>query len=129
MNDKATFILAHAQARARAIATIQSAPDGYKVTVQPPPRSLEQNALMWSLLTEIAQQVEWHGQRLEPSEWKDMATAALKQQKVVPGIGGGFVVLGSSTSRMSKRELSDLIEFLYAFGAEHGVVFDEPVAA
>ena len=37
---------------------------------------------------------------------------------VVPGMEGGFVVLGSKTSHMSKRELSDLIELIYAFGAE-----------
>jgi len=126
MSDKAIFILAHPEARRRAVANVEQAPAGYKVTIQPPQRSLEQNSKLWAILTEIAQQVEWHGQRLEPAEWKDMATAALKQQKVVPGISGGFVVLGSSTSRMTKAELGELIEFLYAFGAERGVVFEEP---
>ena len=56
-------------------------------------------------------------------EWKDVFSAALKKQKVVPGLDGGFVVCGQSTSRMSKREFSDLVELIYAFGAERGVVF------
>lgn len=129
MSDKAIFILAHAEARRRAIANVQAAPDGYKVTVQPPPRSLEQNAKLWATLTEISQQVQWHGQRLEPIEWKDVFTAALTRQKVVPGIDGGFVVLGSSTSRMSKATLGELIELIHAFGAEHGVEFNETAAA
>ena len=118
------FILgAHPEARSRALAAVAEAPDGMVVSIKPKTRSLEQNALLWSLLGEIASQVEWHGQKLSPDEWKDMATAALKNQKVVPGISGGFVVLGARTSKMTKAELSELVEFLYAFGAEHGVVF------
>jgi ABC-type branched-subunit amino acid transport system ATPase component len=40
---------------------------------------------------------------------------------MVPGIDGGIVFLGEPTSGMSKQEMSDLIELLYSFGAEHGV--------
>ncbi len=80
---------------------------------------------MWAMLTELSKQVVWHGQRLTKEEWKDVMTAGLKRQKVVPGIDGGFVVLGSSTSRMGKAELSDLMELIAAFGAERGVEFAE----
>jgi hypothetical protein len=91
--------------------------------VKRPTRSTEQNALLWSLLDQIAAQVTWHGQKLTADEWKDMATAALKRQKVVPGIDGGFVVLGSRTSRMTVAEMTELIDFLDAFGAQQGVKF------
>ena len=84
-------------------------------------RSTAQNAMLWSILGDVSKQVVWHGQRLDSEAWKDMATAALKQQRVVPGITGGFVVLGQRTSKMTVREMSDLIEFLHAFGVEHGV--------
>jgi hypothetical protein len=43
----------------------------------------------------------------------------------VPGIDGGFVVLGSSTSRMDKSEMSELLELIGAFGAQQGVEFSE----
>jgi hypothetical protein len=86
-------------------------------------RSSEQNALLWSLLDQIAAQVTWHGQKLTADEWKDMATAALKRQRVIPGIDGGFVVLGSRTSRMTVAEMTELIDFLDAFGAQQGVKF------
>jgi len=43
----------------------------------------------------------------------------------VPGIDGGFVVLGLSTSKMSKEEMSELLELALAFGAQKGVVFCE----
>jgi hypothetical protein len=84
-------------------------------------RSTAQNALMWSCLTDIARQVEWHGQRLSPEDWKDMASAALKRQTVVPGIDGGFVVLGQRTSEMTVAEMSDMVTFLHAFGDQRGV--------
>lgn len=121
------FVLVHDEARRRALEAVRTAEPGMVVTIKPKTRSLEQNALLWSLLGEIAAQVEWHGQKLSPDEWKDMATAALKNQKVVPGIEGGFVVLGARTSKMTKAELSELVEFLYAFGAEHNVKFEENV--
>jgi hypothetical protein len=87
-------------------------------------RTLDQNALMWKLLGELSSQVNWHGNRLDSTEWKCVLTAALKRQKVVPGIDGGFVVIGQSTSRMTKQELSEVIELAYAFGAQHGVRFE-----
>ncbi len=86
-------------------------------------RSSEQNRRMWAMLTEVSQQVVWHGQKLSKEEWKDVFTAALKRQKVVPGIDGGFVVLGSSTSKMTVEEMSSLIELVTAFGTQQGVEF------
>jgi hypothetical protein len=124
MTDRQFFILAHKVARGRAIAAVSAAPDGYAVTVQPARRTLEQNSLLWPLLEDIAQQVEWYGQKLTEEEWKDVLTAGLKKLKVVPDITGtGFVTTGLRTSQMNKREFSELIELIYAFGAEHGVKF------
>jgi hypothetical protein len=94
-----------------------------EVEIRPARRSTEQNSKLWAMLNEVAQQVEWYGQRLSPEDWKHIFSASLKKQRVAPGIDGGYVVLGQSTSRMSKGELSDLIEVINAFGAERGVVF------
>ena len=91
------------------------------VEVRPEKRSVPQNRLMWSCLGDLARQVEWHGQKLDAEAWKDMATAALKRQRVVPGIDGGFVVLGQSTSQMTKAEMTELIDFVHAFGDHRGV--------
>jgi hypothetical protein len=91
------------------------------VSIKTENRSTAQNALMWSCLADVSRQVEWHGQMLDDEAWKDMATAALKRQRVVPGIDGGFVVLGTRTSRMTIGEMSELIDFLHAFGDERGV--------
>jgi hypothetical protein len=93
------------------------------VTVKPETRSLEQNARMWAMLADVSRQVVWHGRKLSPEEWKHVFTAALKKQDVVPGLDGGFVVLGQSTSKMTKREMSDLQTLMEAFGAQQGVTF------
>ncbi len=90
-------------------------------------RSLQANACMWASLTDISRQVVWHGHKLDPTEWKDALSAGLKAQKVVPNIdGNGFVVLGARTSRMSIKEMSDMIELCFAFGAQNGVKFTAP---
>jgi hypothetical protein len=91
--------------------------------MEKPRRTVDQNKLMWALLSDVSRQVVWHGQKLEPGEWKDVFTAALKRQKVVPGLEGGFVVLGTSTSRMTRQELSELVELIYAFGSDKEVAF------
>ena len=101
-----------------------------RVQVGDPKRSLEQNDRMWAMLTEVAEQVEWpvdgKMQKLCPEDWKHILSAGLKrEQKVAQGIDGGFVILGQRTSKMTKREMSDLIELILAFGAERGVKFSE----
>jgi hypothetical protein len=81
---------------------------------------------MWARLTDIAQQVEWYGQKLSPDDWKDMFTASLRRARVVPGIDAGtYVPLGMRTSDMTKDEFSDLLELIAAFAAERGVTFHD----
>lgn len=109
------------EARKGALMAVQNAPDFFIVTVSEPTRTLEQNALMWPLLEEVSKQVNWHGSRLTPEEWKDVFSAVLHKQKVVPGIDGGFVVCGQRTSKMGKAEFSEMIELIYAFSAQQGV--------
>lgn len=119
------YTLTSPEVRQRAIAAINKAETGHIVTISEPKRSLVQSARMWAMLNEIASQVVWHGQKLSAEDFKVMATAAIRKQRVVPGIDGGFVVLGDSTSKMSISQMSELISFLEAFGAEHGVKFSD----
>lgn len=124
--SKQFFRLVHDTARQLAINAIKVAPAGYIVRIAEETRSLDQNAKLWPMLGDVSRQVDWYGQKLTDEEWKDVFSAALKKQKVVPGLDGGFVVCGQRTSVMSKREFSDLVELIYAFGAQHGVVWSDP---
>jgi hypothetical protein len=89
-------------------------------------RTTEQNSRMWAMLADVASQVDWYGQKLKPDEWKDVFSASLKKQKAVPGLDGGFVILGQKTSKMSIREMGELMDLMEAFGAEKGVRFSAP---
>ena len=59
---------------------------------------------------------EWH---------REQEFDALKREvRMVPNLdGNGFVSLGRSSSDLSKSEMSDLMELIAAFGAQHGVEF------
>jgi hypothetical protein len=89
-------------------------------------RTTDQNRLLWAVLRDVSEQVEWYGQHLSSEEWKDVFTVALKRQKVVPGIDGGFIMVGGRTSKMNKQEFSDLVELIHAFGADHRVRWSDP---
>lgn len=122
--NKQYFILAHDTARQMAMQAIRNAPDGWIVEVKERTRSIDQNSLLWALLTDVSRQVEWYGRKLAPEDWKHVFSSALRKQDVVPNIeGNGFVVLGQSTSKMGKREFSDLVELIYSFGAERNVIW------
>lgn len=119
---KQYFILAHDQARKGAMQAVMQAPEGYCVEIKEKTRSLDQNARLWALLTDLSNQVNWYGRKLSPENWKHVMTAALTKQDVVPNIdGSGFVVLGQSTSKMGKKMFGDLMTLIEAFGVEHNV--------
>lgn len=92
-------------------------------------RSTEQNAKMHAMLSEVSDQVVWYGRKLSVEDWKNIFSASLRKAQVVPGIDPGTVVpLGIHTSTMTIDEMSNMIELIYAFGAdpEHPVTFREP---
>lgn len=111
--------------RDRACRWVRQAPIGSRVEFKAPRRTLPQNDRMWAMLTDIARQVDWYGQKLTPDDWKDVFTASLRKAHVVPGLDGGFVPLGMRTSDMSKEEMGALMTLIEAFGAERGVAFGD----
>lgn len=124
--DKQIFTLTRTNRRFVA-ETIRDSPDGHMVIVSEPTRTLDQNALLWPLLTEVSRQVVWYGRKLTPNQWKSFFTAALFGMDVVPNMDGtGFVALGERTSTMSKKKFSELIELIFAFGSERNVRFAAP---
>lgn len=130
MSDKITYVLRPYPHPSRGLAKeqIDNSPDGWHITMQPPTRSLEQNSLLWALLTNISSQVVWHGRKLDTESWKHIFSSSLKKMDVVPNLeGNGFVVLGLSTSKMTKREMNDLIDLITAFAVEHEVNINETV--
>lgn len=123
--SRALVTLWRREDRERAHRWIDGVPNGTRVEFKEAKRSTDQNAKMWACLTDIASQVQWHGLKLSPDDWKLIFLDALKREvRMVPNIdGNGFVSLGRSSSDLSKAEMSDLIELINAFGASHSVKF------
>ena len=125
--SRALVILASKAEREKAARWCMTAPLNTRVEFKEAKRSIPQNARMWVMLTDVAQQVQWHGQRLSADDWKLIFLSGLNQEmRLVPNItGNGFVNLGRSSSDLSKSEMGDLMELIAAFGAQHGVTFHE----
>jgi NinB protein len=88
-------------------------------------RSSVQNALMWARLAEISKQLEWHGKHWTAEQWKDCLMHAWKGGEFMPGVDGGFVPIGRSTSSLGVREMSDFLDLLEAFAGQHDVNLKE----
>jgi hypothetical protein len=105
---------------------VQALPFGSRVTIQGPVRSGPQNRLMWVLLGCFERQV-WHYGRQYPADtWKSIFMHALgKEFDFAPSLDGEEVVaLGYHSSELEVPEMSDLIELLFASGAQIGVDFE-----
>lgn len=125
-------ITLHTEAdRNRAMRYVRAAPDGTRIEVKAARRSLAQSNRMWAMLTDIAEQREHCGRQYTPDQWKIlMLHACGRETQFLPSLDGStFIPWGQSSRDLSKEEMSELIEFMFAWGSEHGVVFHEPQQA
>jgi hypothetical protein len=129
--SRATVIINGDLDRQRIAKWASGVPLGTRVEFKEIKRTTPQNDRMWAMLTDIAQQVKYHGVRLTTDDWKLVFLDALKREiRMVPNLDGtGFVNLGRSSSDLSKSEMTDLIELIFAFGANHDVTFHDQRAA
>lgn len=120
-----SFPIKTEQDRARAIQIIGRIPLDARFTwmLKEESRSDPQNRRMWAMLRDVSAQVVWHGQKLSSEDWKCIFSASVEKQRAVPGLDGGFVVMGVSTRTKSKAWFSDMFAVIEAFGAEHSVRF------
>lgn len=119
------FVLAHQTARANASAACMQAPDGYVVTISEPKRNLDQNAYLHAAISEVAKKVPWAGRLRDVETWKRLLTAAWLRARgesieFLPALDGhGVDVVFRHTSKLTKSEFSELIEYINAWKAEN----------
>lgn len=127
--DKRYYVLSHQTARNNAAQDCLDAPDGYVVRIEPPNRTHEQNALLHGQLTDISKQVEWYKQKFNLSVWKRLCTYSYLREVresplLIPALdGNGMDVIYEKTSHMSVKQMTGMIEWNFAFGAEKDVVW------
>lgn len=135
----AKFILAHIQARDRAKAAIDAAPDGHVVRIDPPKKKREQEERYHAMVGDIARQCLFMGKKWPLDDWKrllvdafakvmrDAGTPLHHDGRVVPSLDSERVVqLGIQTRDFWVKEAAEFIEYLFAWGAEHDVTWTEP---
>ena len=126
MSKGQTIILGGAYSREQASKVIAAAPAGSVCEVKAPRRTLDQNAKLWAMLSDISRAMP-EGRRHTPEQWKCVFMSACGWEvQFLPGLDGNPFPAGFRSSRMTKKQMADLITFVAAYGDEHGVVWSEP---
>ena len=121
-----TIILAGPSQRQLAHRLIEKAGVGYVVTIKEPTRSTEQNSKMHAMLSDVSR-AKPEGRLHTVDVWKQiMMNACGHKAQFEVGLDGEIFPAGLKTSRLNKREMSDMIEFIYWYGAQHDISWSEP---
>jgi len=123
-----TYVLLNDAIRARVHSAIDAAPEKTRIELRDPQRTLPQNSRFYAMLTDISDQAEHMGRKYDVGEWKAIILAALGREiRFLPSLDGTtFIPLGLSSSELSKEEMTDAIEFMFAEFIPRGVIFNEP---
>lgn len=96
------------------------------LTLNPPKASDELTSRMHCAIRCVAKQVKWAGAYRSEDDWKAIFVAAVYGQEIIPSpAGAGFVIIQKQTRGMSGSQKHDLTEYVYEFGAQRGVEFDD----
>lgn len=119
------IILTTPHQRERAKALVDKAPHGFVAEVREPKRTLEQNDKLWAMLTDISH-AKPLGRCHTPDDWKAIAMNACGWEcQFCEGLDGRPFPIGFRSSHLTKAQMSTLIEWLQAFGDEHGVQWSD----
>ena len=91
---------------------------------RPDKRTKEQNDYMWPWLRKISESLKWAGEKRSAEDWKDLFSAAIRNYDIVPGLEGGVVQLGLHTSKLSRDQMSALLDYIIYFAAKNGIELD-----
>lgn len=116
-----TVILSGPTRRAWAHRLIEASPEYATVTIRPADRTPDQNAKLWAMLSDISI-AKPEGRRHTPEVWKCLLMSACGHAvQFETGLDGTPFPVGFRSSRLSKHQMSELIEFTIAYAAKHGV--------
>jgi hypothetical protein len=123
----ATLILRNDNIKATARHYIDIAPPDTVVKFYKPKRTIPQNDKMWAMLSEVSAQAEHNGQKHSPEVWKALFMHSCNHEvQFVMGLSGEPFPIGFRSSNLTVPQMKDLIEVIYQYGAEKGIVFNDP---
>ena len=95
-------------------------------------KSREQEEKYHAMLGEIAKQAQHLGSKWDAESWKRLLVDQfcrdndIKTGVVIPNLSGdGIVQLGFQTRKFTKEQASEFVEWLNAWGAEHGITYSQ----
>jgi hypothetical protein len=116
-----TIILDGPRSRQEAKRLVDLAPLGAVLNVREAKRTLEQNDKLWAMLSDVSRAMPG-GRRLTADVWKAVFMNACGHAvQFETGLSGEPFPIGFRSSRLSKSQMSELIEFILAWGTENGV--------
>lgn len=120
-----TTILRGLSQRAFAKQLIDRAPQDAVVRISAPTRTLDQNAKMHAMLSDISR-AKPEGRCHTPEVWKALMMHACGHAvQFETGLNGQPFPIGFRSSRMTVAQMSDLIEFMYEYGARHAIAWTD----
>jgi hypothetical protein len=125
-----TIILRGPEQRALAKRLIDAAPVDGIVRISEPTRNLDQNARMWAMLSDVSR-AKPEGRHWTPETWKCAFMHSLGHQvQFCEGLdNSGPFPLGFRSSRLTVKQMADLITVIQEYGDRHGVRWTDPVYA
>ena len=95
-------------------------------------KSRHQEEKYHAMIGEVAKQAQHLGAKWDAESWKRLLVDqfckdnGLKTNAVIPNLSGdGIVQLGLQTRNFTKEQASEFVEWLHAWGAEHGVSYEQ----
>lgn len=106
---------------------VDAAPIDAVLNIREATRNKDQNARMWAMLSDVARSKP-EGRMWPPETWKAAFMHSLGHQcRFAEGLdGSGPFPIGFRTSRLTVRQMADLITVIAEYGDRHGVRWTEP---
>lgn len=103
----------------------------FEIELRDPRRTSPENRLLHALIGELSRKLEWAGAKRSDEVWKRLLVSAWCRAngasvEILPALDGhGVDIVPVRTSRLSKRDCAELIEYVMWFGTDQGIKWDE----
>ncbi len=138
------FTIGHSNGRTRAIEAIRGAEIGTVIEVGVVSKTREQESRYHAMLGDIANQWLFCGRKWDREDMKRLCLDQFRRDTIkdpdlaelwknmgqvdmAPSLdGSGVVALGIQSRRLPKKLATAFVEWLFALGAEHSVIWSDP---
>jgi len=131
---KQTYLLRNESIRTNAINHLRNTPlnpdKPFVVTIQERTRSLEQNARLHAMLSQISRKKDYLGKKRGVEFWKGLFVsgwqmATNQHPEIVPGLEGEFINIRESTTRLSVKKITEVMDYIEAYCGMNGIILDD----